>query len=348
MSLLFNKILDHHSKELPFVCFRKPNERTVKGVFGKDDELHYTKDYTEKGFVFAPFDSQHASLIFPYSNCDFLEEVQNDQVDDGLQKFEVILSDREKHINLVEKGIEAIQEGAFKKVVLSRKEEVNVDDFQFVNVFQRMLQKYENAFVYAWYHPSVGMWLGATPERLVTLKDNEFKTMALAGTQRFNGDMNPNWGEKEQKEHQFVVDFIVSQIQNNDLSIDDLKISETYTAKAGSLLHLKADISGKIKEDNLKDILHILHPTPAVCGLPKEASKAFILQEEGYARKFYSGFLGEVNVTSQTQLFVNLRCVEFLGEIANIYVGGGVTVQSDPEKEWEETIEKTQTIKSVL
>ncbi|MFD2568053.1 isochorismate synthase [Pseudotenacibaculum haliotis] len=346
MSLLFNKISDHHSNELPFVCFRKPNEKTIKGVFCQSDELHYTKDYTERGFVFAPFNAEESSLIFPYVSCEFLEETAAIHVEEGAKKFEVVTSDKAKHLHLVERGVEAIEEGKFKKVVLSRIEEVQIDDFQLVSVFQRMLQKYENAFVYVWYHPKVGLWLGATPERLVTLKGNEFKTMALAGTQSFEGNMKPDWGEKEQKEHQFVVDFIVSQIQKS--SIEDLYVSETYTAKAGNLLHLKADISGKIKGDKLQDILHILHPTPAVCGLPKIESRDFILEEEGYSRKYYSGFLGEINITSQTELFVNLRCMEFSKTLANIYVGGGITSQSDSEKEWEETIAKTQTIKSIL
>ena len=90
---------------------------------------------------------------------------------------------------------------------------------------------------------------------------------------------------------------------------------------------------GEIEEFELKNLLNTLHPTPAVCGLPKEAAKSFILQNEKYDRTFYTGFLSEINDNSVTKPFVNLRCVEIDKKLAEIYVGGGVTEQSDPEKE---------------
>ena len=213
-----------------------------------------------------------------------------------------------------------------------------------------MLHSYTNAFVYVWFHPKVGVWFGATPERLVSLESNQFRTMALAGTQVFQGNEQPDWGEKERQEHQYVVDYIVSQIQNptNGIILEEFKVSETYTAKAGSLLHLKADIQGTIGDFNLKELLKTLHPTPAVCGLPKKEAKDFILQNENYKRSFYTGFLGEMNVNEKTELFVNLRCAELSDNQIVIYVGGGVTADSNPKKEWEETFAKTQTIKKVL
>ena len=91
-----------------------------------------------------------------------------------------------------------------------------------------------------------------------------------------------------------------------------------------------------------------MHPTPAVCGLPKEAAKFFILQNEKYDRTYYSGFLGEINDDFDTELFVNLRCAKIEKNVAQIYVGGGITKESNPEKEWLETHLKTNTIKSIL
>ena len=95
------------------------------------------------------------------------------------------------------------------------------------------------------------------------------------------------------------------------------------------------------------------HPTPAVCGLPAKKAKNFILENENYNREFYSGFLGEINIPKSTKnkkshLFVNLRCMSLENNIARIYVGGGITKDSIPEKEWEETVSKSFTMKSVL
>jgi isochorismate synthase len=107
-------------------------------------------------------------------------------------------------------------------------------------------------------------------------------------------------------------------------------------------------VSEKNSYFELKKLLDTLHPTPAVCGLPKESSKSFILANENYDRTYYTGFLGEINVDLETALYVNLRCVEIVGTTAIIYVGGGITLESIPENEWSETSNKTFTIKSIL
>jgi isochorismate synthase len=349
--LILDKISSSHSKELPFVCFRKPKATKVKGYFCQDSSLTYSNSFEEEGFVFAPFDDSDEAIIFLNKKSEIIEEPFIEK-ENSINKsnLKTIFSDQEAHINLVKKGIDAIHESQFKKVVLSRKEVVTVSDFDCISVFERLLNSYQNAFVYVWYHPKVGFWMGATPEKLVILKGNQFKTMALASTQPYQGKANPDWGEKEKEEHRYVVEYIENQIkdQNNGIILDQFSISPTYTSKAGNLLHLKADIQGVIGAFSLKNLLQTLHPTPAVCGLPKQPAKEFILESENYKRSFYTGFLGEINTDKETALFVNLRCVEIQENSAIIYVGGGITANSNAEKEWEETIHKTQTIKSVL
>jgi isochorismate synthase len=109
----------------------------------------------------------------------------------------------------------------------------------------------------------------------------------------------------------------------------------------------------------LQQVINLLHPTPAVCGLPKEKSKAFILENENYDRSFYTGFLGELNSSFATDsvssnLFVNLRCMQI--EVASkltmtkayLYMGCGITKDSIPEKEWTESVNKSMTMKKVL
>ena len=84
--------------------------------------------------------------------------------------------------------------------MLSRKEEISLKEFNLQEVFEELLRKYPSAFVYAWFHPAVGLWLGATPETLLKTKETKFLTMALAGTKLYRGDIEVNWGEKEKKE----------------------------------------------------------------------------------------------------------------------------------------------------
>lgn len=353
MNQLFDKISEQYAKGSPFVSYRKPQEFLLKGYFPDSSQLQFVQTFEERGFVFVPFQEIEKSILFSESTSEYREQELEDnstKVSSETQLGSVVLSDREKHVELVAKGVEAIHKGNFKKVVLSRKEVLKLSAFDLIATFKRLLASYPNAFVYVWFHPEVGLWMGATPERLVTLKENTFATMALASTQVYNGNLKPEWGAKEKEEHQYVVDYIVSQIKapNNGIKLEDFKVSDTYTAKAGNLLHLKADIQGAIGDFNLKELLKALHPTPAVCGLPKKEAKEFILQQENYDRAYYTGFLGEMNISSKTELFVNLRCVEIQDKQAIIYVGGGITADSDAEKEWAETMAKSQTIKKVL
>ncbi len=91
-------------------------------------------------------------------------------------------------------------------------------------------------------------------------------------------------------------------------------------------------ISGEISVEN-STLIKKLHPTPAVCGLPLESSKEFILKNENYKRTYYTGFLGELNLTKEnkntSELFVNLRCMEIKNSSAFIFVGGGITKESN-------------------
>nr|MBX2840287.1 chorismate-binding protein [Flammeovirgaceae bacterium] len=84
-------------------------------------------------------------------------------------------------------------------------------------------------------------------------------------------------------------------------------------------------------------MLKLLHPTSAVCGMPKEKSLAFILENEDYDRELYSGYFGPVNIQNKTNIFVNLRCLQISKEEIVLYAGAGITEDSNPEKEWKET-----------
>ena len=93
-----------------------------------------------------------------------------------------------------------------------------------------------------------------------------------------------------------------------------------------------------------------LHPTPAVCGIPKDEAFEFIKEHEGYAREYYTGYLGMLSSDPDcsSALYVNLRCMKYADNKVTVYVGCGITAQSDPEMEWQETIDKCQTMFKIL
>lgn len=339
---LLEKADFYFQNQLPFVLFAKPNEDILQGVFQKNDTLHVFEN--QIGFVFAGFYNT-TNVVFPLTDSEvFLEEIifnieeltfnlEHTSDENAQKSFE----------NLVKKGISEIEKGTFTKIVLSRKIELS-QSINSIKSYQNILKKYPTAFRYLWFHPKVGLWMGATPEQLVKIKNNIFETVALAGTQVFSETIT--WQEKEIVEQQLVTDYIRKSTEN---LVESIQISEPYTQKAGNLAHLKTDISGKLKTDiSENDLINALHPTSAVCGMPLEAARNFILENEKYNRKYYAGFLGEYKMQKQTNLFVNLRCCEIESQNTILYVGCGITKDSQADKEFLETENKALTIWDIL
>lgn len=354
MKIIQQKIQEHYKRKLPFVVYNKPNTSEVFGLFQQNDDLNViTNQFDRQGFVFAPFNSDNRTVLLPASASEFVRgEITLDAVIKLQNIFPTNDDSKSAHVELVKKGVEAIKNDHFKKVVLSRKEKVKLAEIDIIETYNTLLQLYPNAFVYVWFHPKVGLWFGATPETLLKLENNRFTTMALAGTQVYKENIAPKWNPKEIEEQKIVTDYIVKKLKRFS---KELTVSETETVKAGSLLHLRTEIKGEldlVKENGLFSLVDLLHPTPAVCGLPKEAAKQFILENENYNRSYYTGFLGELNMgelhQNDSHLFVNLRCMEIKNSEALIFVGGGITKESNPEKEWGETVAKSDIILKVL
>lgn len=358
MNDFFEKVKQQQQQNLPFVLYCKPNSDVIIGMFQQNDNLYDVVDFTEKGFVFSSFDG-HKNYIIPeeYSEIKrfvFEKKEASENEKEFVSPGEIIKADYER---LVAKGIEAIRKNEFQKVVLSRKETIDLVDFDLVRTFENLVQLYPATFVYCFFHQKIGIWMGATPEQLLKVEGDIFKTMALAGTQKNTGFEEVVWQNKEKQEQQFVADYIVSELNKVSNSI---LVSEPYSMKAGSIWHIKTDISGQLNSaQNLKEVVGLLHPTPAVCGLPKLESQQFILDNENYDRTFYTGYLGELNSSStsdktSSDLFVNLRSMEIEMDLdlkttkANLFMGCGITKDSIPEKEWEESVNKSMTMKKSL
>tara|TARA_Y100000588_G_scaffold387744_1_gene486268 strand:- start:8045 stop:9160 length:1116 start_codon:yes stop_codon:yes gene_type:complete len=364
----FETLECQYQNQLPFVVYSRAINSIIKCWLQKDDMLHTTLDFTESGFVFAPFDLNDKSILLPETECEHLTlEISNLDLDEDFKTTTIENTGEAEHLQLVTKGIDTIKQEELSKVVLSRKVEKDIVNTNPLTIFKRLFNTYKNAMVYCWYHPKVGLWLGATPELLFKVEGKQLTTISLAGTQPYSETEEVSWTNKEYEEQQIVTDYITKQIEPHT---SDIKISEVQTARAGNLLHLKTYIRSRIKaESSLKSVIEALHPTPAVCGFPKEASKQFILKNENYKREYYTGFLGELNlktskirntnrrnvennayavVRKHSNFYVNLRCMQLKDEKAMIYVGGGITKDSVPQNEWEETVNKTKTIVNVL
>lgn len=348
INLLSDTMATHYKNKLPFVIYSLPEKDILNVLLQQNRRLYSVKELNESGFVIAPFDYNGTSYIIPEKES---EKIQIKFVKEDFSAAPVTISNEidleSNYIKLLNKTIETIKRAEASKIVISRSKDFKIENFSIEKLIKRLFSAYPTAFRYIWYHPRTGLWCGATPETLVEMENNLFKTMALAGTQPYENDAPVIWRAKEQDEQQQVTNMILDKLK---FSTASLKLSETYTHRAGSLLHLRTDISGKLNsETTLTSIVESLHPTPAVGGNPQKFSQNFILKNEGYPREFYTGFLGPILKNgSSAALMVNLRCMKIEDNIGRIFVGGGITLDSDPKEEWQETQNKMQTMLQVL
>jgi isochorismate synthase len=213
---------------------------------------------------------------------------------------------------------------------------------------------YKNALISFVSTPETGSWLGASPELLVSVQDKRiFKTTALAGTQAYSDGVNIKtvaWTQKDIEEQALVERYIISCFKK--IRLREYEEHGPRTVVAGNLIHLKSDFTVDMEATNFPRLgsvmLQLLHPTSAVCGVPLDTSLEFIHKYENYDRQYYTGYLGPVNFLNRSDIFVNLRCLQILEQKLTLYAGAGITQDSIPEKEWEETELKLNTLLKVI
>jgi isochorismate synthase len=258
------------------------------------------------------------------------------------------------YINMVEEGIQLIKREEFYKVVPSKVKNIEINnEVNLGDAFIKACHKYTNAFVNLSFSAQTGLWFGASPETLIEDKKGEyFKTMALAGTQHKseNSMAETTWTQKEIEEQAYVSRYIINCFKK--IRLRDFDEIGPKTIQAGNLLHLKTTFKVYTELVNFPELgsvmLKLLHPTSAVCGMPKEPALKFISREEKHSRAYFSGFLGPVHLEGLSHLFVNLRCCQISNRAVTFYAGAGITEDSKAEKEWEETEMKCNVLSDII
>ncbi len=354
------------SKNLPFVTFRKPQQehsdtyiQTTPGAV----QWQSIRDVsTHTGFIMAPFDSRNGHqymLIKPdltFHGNEMSKEVVA-QVEALLPRPQPawngefpVVTEKETYMDQVNAIKSSISTGAFQKAVLSRIRVIKGNYIDLVpKLFQIICRRHPNAFAYL-FKCDDHFWMGASPEPLLRLSDGRISTVSLAGTRPFaekHMDVN-RWTAKEVLEQEYVTRYIHDVLW--DFQVKDYRVSSPYVKKAGNLLHLRTDFSFGFEKiaHRLWEFVDAMHPTPAVAGQPKEDAINYIKRLEPHDRDYYTGFLGPVTQDMEIDLFVNLRCLKITPDYFSLYVGGGITLDSDPEDEWNETRWKVESLYKIL
>lgn len=314
----------------PFVAFRYPNQKA------------FYLEHNSKGHQqFIIHSHKGLSAIISGSKVGYSGQLINTKT--PVSKKQIYISSQEVFLNQSDRLHQLIQNSKLKKAILSRITDTEIGSLDLDNLFNLLCSNYKDAFVYLLYHPSIGMWSGASPEILAKWIDGALQTEALAGTKLNREDRN--WTEKEIKEQQYVEKQIESIIEQNGLSITNKK--GPFDKVAGKITHICTEFTIQSTNEEAKEFVKQLHPTSAVAGLPRQNSLDAIQSIEKHQRELYTGFLG-MDEENQFTYYVNLRCMQLIENKAYIYVGGGHTIESDPQKEWEETSNKAKTMQDVL
>jgi len=242
---------------------------------------------------------------------------------------------KDDYLRDIEKVIDILVEERIPKVVISRQKWINFYNDECVDLgktFLNLCTDYPQAFVHLFVNKNEA-WIGATPEILGKYDrvSSIFETMSLAGTL----PVSEPWSDKEIEEQRPVSEYIrlILRMFSNG---EKLKESSIYDHISADIKHLCNDFSIKIPKEKISELIENLHPTPAVCGVPKDLCMKIIKNTEKYNRDLYSGYI-HVDNSCFSNYYVNLRCAKIYNNGILLHAGGGITQHSNAEKEWEET-----------
>ncbi len=373
-----------------FALYRLPYQTTQTLMVQHEGLPRELKSFTElngkNGFVMAPFavsPDRPMLLIEPdevkkvdsgkLRTDSLLPQWQTGQVTDAgknsqLSTVNSQLTNRARYHIDFSNFHSNLLNGEFQKIVLSRcVQEVRREEQSPLTLFKKACDLYPRMFISLVYTPQSGMWLMATPEILLEGGGNDWHTIALAGTMKLEGDSlsfdsppsqgetrmtDITWTTKNIQEQRYVATYLMECLEHFSSQITE---EGPYTARAANLVHLRSDFNFVMEDtQRIGELIRSLHPTPAVCGLPKQQAFDFIRRNESQSRQYYSGFSGPLNLSSdshedaQTHLFVSLRCMQILADSYVLYAGGGLLKDSVEEQEWEETEAKLETMRKLI
>jgi len=348
--------------QIAFACWFYPREEGLGLLIGDSSDIRFFDGFDqlngEAGFVFAPYQITGKSPVILLKPKLYIENF-SPEIDLDINSIEPFAKEEETEIcvtqpksdylKLIEETIATIQESELSKVIIARQIPVPRTNVSLGETFFQLQNQTPNAFTFLVNLPVAGIWMGATPEVLIKSDGKFFETVSLAGTQVRKPDGGEYyWSTKDIEEQAFVSRYMLDVFFNFD--IHKYKTIGPETMESGKVAHLKTSFFFPVEKiaDQLGSFIADLHPTPAVCGLPKDVAAEYILKNEVFERKYYTGYLGPWRLNQQVSLFVNLRSMEITMEQFILYAGGGITSHSEPEKEWEETNQKAKTLLSVI
>ncbi|MFM6754151.1 MAG: isochorismate synthase MenF, partial [Dolichospermum sp.] len=241
------------------------------------------------------------------------------------------------------------------KVVLADTVDVNNNqDFKLLQSLNNLRQLHPNCHVFSIGNGQGQNFIGASPERLISIHKQQLITDALAGsaprgktpiedTANANNLVN---NTKEKHEHKLVLDFITQHLSQLGLCP---QVLAPRLRKLSNIQHLWTPITAMVPNNiHPLQIISKLHPTPAVAGAARDIACNEIRRYENFERGLYAAPLGWVDGEGNCEFIVGIRSALIDGNYARLYAGAGIVAGSDPQKEFAEVQLKLQALLKAL
>ena len=237
---------------------------------------------------------------------------------------------------VVERGLELVEGGALRKLVLAVRQELLLDQpLDPLRLLAQLRQRQPGSCRFLWQRGAGPALLGASPERLLTVRQGQLRSDALAGT----APVGPaaallTSSEKDRREHELVVDAISATLAEAGLC--PRRPRHPRLARHGQLVHLHTPITAALGQQQPLALAGALHPTPAVAGLPRREAMAALRSLEPFERGFYAAPIGWIDSAGDAELRVAIRSGSLHGQRLELTAGAGLVRGSQPERELQE------------
>lgn len=296
--------------------------------------------------------SSHKPNLFPDFHCPQL--INSNSINTESFKSAVISS------------LKSIQANQFDKIVLANVIDIfSRQPFNVVNSLKNLRQRHPDCYIFSVSNGKGQNFLGASPERLISIREHLLETDALAGsaprgkiaTEDIDFGDRLLSSEKEQREHQFVLDFITQRL--SALGLIPQYLPTPQLLKLSNIQHLWTPIQAQLFTNvHPLDIVAQLHPTPAVAGVPTQTAQEQIRRYEPFDRSLYAAPLGWIDYQGNCEFIVGIRSALIDTKPsslnpeniyrARLYAGAGIVAGSDPDKELAEILLKLQALLNAL
>jgi menaquinone-specific isochorismate synthase len=267
-----------------------------------------------------------------------------------------LLANSQAFTTAVTETLGDIQAEALQKLVLAHTLDVKTPQpLDLCHALGTLRDRYPECYVFAISNGRGQSFIGASPERLIELRDRHLVTDALAGSAPRGHSHSDDQAlgnqllgsQKDGHEHRVVLDFIRDRLW--ELGITPQVASLPHLLQLPNIQHLRTLITAEVPHHlHLLEILAALHPTPAVAGMPRDVAQQQIHRYETFERHLYAAPLGWIDHQGNGEFTVGIRSALINGSQARLYAGAGIVAGSDPQRELAEIQLKLHTLLDAL